>query len=660
MSDKTKVINSWFDIGIDQRPGVSQTKTLCPDCSANRTNKTEKCFSVSFEKGIANCHNCFINYVIKTQSKDFMPAIKNYSYPEFEKLPLSNTMLDFFKSRGIEERTLQYFKVSEAIQWMYEKTINKPTGNKVIEAGKTQCVAFNYYLDGVHVNTKFRGSYKRFSLVKDAKLCFYNIDAIKNSDECFIQEGEIDTMTAYQCNIFNSISVPNGAAIGANIRLEYVDNNIDFFENKKKIVIATDGDLAGRTLRDELIRRFGSDRCWTIEYPDGCKDTNEVLLKYGSDAVREMYHNAKQLPLEGVYDDETISQKAFDYYLNGPPKTDKIGYNKFDELFSFKGGELTIITGVPSHGKTTFLDQMLVRLAARHDWRTGIFSPENDLPVHVHKLICKYIGEPSRGFNKMDEIKLRIGIDFVNDHFYFMKYDEMNMDIDSILAKAKELVSRKGINSLVIDPYNCIEHKIPKGYSETQYISELLSKLTTFAKLNYIHIFLVAHPVKMEKMGNGLFEVPNLYKISGSSNFYSKTDNGIVVYLADNIVQVHIQKVKFDHVGDKGMAEFIYDKPTGRYAEIGDRFESELEQKINRDSKERRDASIGVQFDVKFVEQILAKKPEPKPLTDISKLSIHNSFDTNKEEIQEEIKKIEFQFAEDGSLKPNPDIENIF
>lgn len=653
MLNKTKVINSWFDIGIDERPGISQTKTLCPDCSESRRNKTEKCFSVSFSKGIANCHNCFINYVIKTQSKDYMPAVKNYNYPEFEKLPLSDTMIEFFKKRGIEERTLQYFKVSEANQWMYEKIIKKDTGDKLIEAGKTSCIAFNYYLDGIHVNTKFRGSYKRFSLVKDAQLCFYNIDAIRNSDECYIQEGEIDTMTAYQCDIFNSISVPNGASLGANMRLEYLDNNITFFENKKKIVIATDGDLAGRTLRDELIRRFGSDRCWTIEYPEGCKDTNEVLLKYGEQAVREMYRNAKQLPLEGVYSEESVLDKALDLYHNGHPKTDKIGYRNFDELLSFKGGELTIVTGVPSHGKTSFVDQILVRLAARHDWRVGIFSPENDLGVHIHKLICKYIGEPSRGGQRMDELKLRIGIDFVNDHFYFMKYDEMNMDIDSILTKAKELVSRKGINSLVIDPYNCIEHKIPKGYSETQYISELLSKLTTFAKLNYVHIFLIAHPVKMEKLANGLFEVPNLYKISGSSNFYSKTDNGVVVYLADNVVQVHIQKVKFDHVGDKGMAEFIYEKSTGRYAEVGEKFESELEQKVKRDLKDRKDASIGVQFDVKFVDQVLGKSIEPKQLTDISKMSIESNFD-------KPIKNTEFKYNGDGSLKPNLDIQDIF
>jgi twinkle protein len=460
--------------------------------------------------------------------------------------------------------------------------------------------------------------------VKEAKLTFYNIDAVKDKDEVYIQEGEIDTMSAYQCNIFNSVSVPNGATIGSNARLEYLDNCIDTFGNKKKIIIATDGDIAGRALRDELIRRFGAERCWIVEYPDGCKDTNEVLLKYGPDEVRRIYKEAKQVPLEGVFTGDDVRQRVFDIYDNGFPETLKAGYAEFDKLLTFRAGELTIVTGIPGHGKTTFLDQILVRLAARYDWRTAIFSPENDVALHNHKLISKFMGEPSvTGKSRLSREKLTTGIDFINDHFYFMKYDEMNTTIEGILGKAKELVIRKGINALVIDPYNCIEHKIPHGYSETQYISELLTKLTSFAKINGVHIFLVAHPTKIEKDKKTLkYEVPTLYKISGSANFFNKTDNGFTVYLdpATGTVEVHVQKVKFDFVGEKGVAVFYYDKATGRYTEPGCAYENEYELYMKRINE-------GNQASLTFNEPQETPTREQGQLTDINSLPITNSFD---------------------------------
>ena len=85
-----------------------------------------------------------------------------------------------------------------------------------------------------------------------------------------------------------------------------------------------------------------------------------------------------------------------------------------------------------------------------------------------------------------------------------------------------------------------------------------------------VHLFLVAHPTKvMKDKKTGLIEVPNLYSISGSANFYNKTSNGITVYLnrQTNKSEIHIQKVKFKHWGQVGMVEMFWDKFNGRYYE---------------------------------------------------------------------------------------------
>lgn len=625
------LIDSWVDIGLNRSRTRGTEKMKCPECSATRSNKSDKSLSVVYAMGYAKCHYCNTRYKVKDQKSTYEHR-KEYKLPTFDQLELSESSMNFFKSRGIDESGLKRYRVSDANEWMPGKD-GEHNGKKFsIKAGICPAIAFNYYFEGEHVNTKFRASQKRFKMISGAKLVFYGIDHVKKETWCAIQEGEIDTMTAYQCGIKNSISVPNGASIGSQT-LEYLDNCIDYFENKTKIIIAADGDSAGRALSAELIRRLGAERCWTIEYPEGCKDTNEVLLKYGKQAVKDMYDNASQVPIEGIASADEVSSSFFDLYDNGYPPTCKIGYPNFDQLLSFKPGELTTLTGIPSMGKSTFLDQVTVKLAARFDWKTVYFSPENELPVHTGNLIKKLTGKPTFGPERLSREHASEALKFIHDHFYFMQYNEMNTDVDGILAKTREMVSRKGINALVIDPWNCIDHQLPRGMNEGQYVSTVLSKLTSFAKINQIHIFLVAHPTKMDQdPKTGKYVAPTLYKISGSAHFFNKTYNGVTVHVdfEAEIVDVHVQKVKFEYVGHKGVAQFTYDMKTGRYREIGSSAVMDIEYDIWL--KRMRDKEIqeshGEQASITFHPEAKVHPPEeeekpsrePGQLTDINKL----------------------------------------
>jgi twinkle protein len=97
----------------------------------------------------------------------------------------------------------------------------------------------------------------------------------------------MDCLSLHEAGIHNSVSVPNGASMG-NQKLEYLDNCWEAFEGAKRIVLAVDSDAAGLSLREELARRLGKERCYTVSYPDGCKDANDVLLKHGKEAVQAL------------------------------------------------------------------------------------------------------------------------------------------------------------------------------------------------------------------------------------------------------------------------------------------------------------------------------------------------------------------------------------
>lgn len=550
-----KIFHHWNETGIDLHGRTTgNVKTQCPKCSESRKNKRDKCLSVDLQKKVWNCHNC-------AWSGGIMEEMQNkasYVRPEPRNQQFGERVEQWFKSRSISKETLEYFRITESVEFM-------PQTDK-----KSNCINFNYYRDKELVNIKFRDGAKNFKMVSKAELVFYNLDAIRGKDECIICEGEVDCMSLYEASLFNAVSVPNGASKG-NAKLEYLDNCWPYFQHMKKVVIATDGDEAGLMLREELARRIGKEVCYFIEYPEGCKDANEILLKYGKEKLNQTIRAAKQYPIEGVFTADDFRNEIEYILKHGYPKTQKIGHEGLDKLITWREGEITTITGTPGAGKSEVVDDILCRLAAQSGWRFGVCSPEKQpSTLHIIGLMKKYVGLDVWGNAKMNEFQRNKAIDFINEHFYFMAIEEISMTIDGILAKAAELVLRYGIKGLLIDPWNYIEHKIPNGYTETQYISEALTKVKSFVKKYGVHVFLIAHPTKVQKdKKTGQYEVPNLYSISGSSHFFNKTDNGMVVWrdYQSNEVFVYVQKIRFTFVGKIGYQQFKYDPKTGRYAE---------------------------------------------------------------------------------------------
>lgn len=556
---------NWEKYGISAPFGTrsGNKKVFCPQCHDERRDKRDKSLSINLATGEFHCHYCgFSGCAAEKESweREERPW-HNYApikrqKPTYKKptprpvSPISAKALAWFASRGISEQTLREMKVTEGQEWMPQKN------------GQANTVQFNYYRDGVLLNTKFRTGDKCFKLCSGAELLPYNIDGIKGQKECIITEGEMDALSFYECGRHDVVSVPNGA----NANLDYLDDYIeDYFDDKETIFIASDTDTKGVLLRDELVRRFGAERCRILEYGEGCKDANEHLQKFGKVSLLKCLESAPEIKLEGIFTVSDFESSLDALFENGMQKGVTIGHECFDRLLSFETKRLCIVTGIPGSGKSEFIDEIAERLNIRYGWRFAYFSPENaPLAYHASKLIEKFTGK------KFDKQHLTYGEyrqvkDHLEQNFYFISPSE-NFQVDTILDRAKYLVRRRGIKALVIDPYNRLESTRGK-LNETEYISELLDKLTNFAQINDILIILMAHPTKMQKNKDGEPEIPSLYDISGSANFYNKADFGIVVHRnrLDNTVEVYVKKVKFRHLGECGMALFKYNLNNGRY-----------------------------------------------------------------------------------------------
>lgn len=502
-----------------------------------------------------------VEYVAKYYNFELEKDVKEYVRPIQRLEKIHPQFIKYFEDRGISNNTLLRFKISQSFEWM-------PKAQK-----ETPVVCFNYYRNDELINIKFRGPGKDFKLAKDAELIFYNLDAIKDTDTAVIVEGEIDAMSMYEAGIYNVVSVPNGTAPRGVMRLPYLDNCAEYFIDKKQIIIATDNDEVGQNLKDELSRRFGVEKCSFVQYPNDCKDANDVLKQYGRDAVKKMIEDAQPFPIKGIVEAESLNGDLYDLWENGYPQGVKVGIESLDELISFLPGDMTTITGIPGSGKSEFTDWLMSKTSVNHGWKWAICSFENSPPVfHATKLIEKLSEKPFNKSNQgISKFELEMVMGYLNDNFFFINTNEADISIDGILSKAGELVLRKGIKGLLIDPWNYIEHKIPNGYTETQYISEVLTKIRRAARRYGIHIFLIAHPTKLSKdKSTGKYEVPTLYSISGSAHFFNKTDNGITIYrdFQTNVVTCYIQKIRWSWVGKIGFTSFNFNTLSRQYEPI--------------------------------------------------------------------------------------------
>ena len=550
-------MRTFQDYNIRIPSGTSgQVKVICPQCTPHLRkpkNRNSKDLSVDTIKGIWKCHNCGWTGSLGKEERI-------YNKPTAIELPLSEKVIAYFKGRGINENTLKFFGITEKMEWMPQK------GTEV------KTILFPYIRNKQWVNIKYRSADKDFKMVKDAELIFFNLDAIKGQNLAIITEGEIDCLSLHECGEFRAVSVPNGASKGVQ-RLEYLDNCWNNFTELEEIIIATDNDEPGIELKYELARRLGRERCKEIEYPTDCKDLNEVLIKYGQAKVLQIVRSAKPFPVEGVMELKDFEGELDNAFRFGFTAGVELGYPEFDKLLNFSTGQLTVVTGVPNSGKSAFLDQMLIRLAMQHHWVIGLCSFEKQ-PVtkHAANLLSLISGKPFYASGRMNENEYQASKEMMRQYFRWFKLRDEDSSVDGIIGRAKQLVKAEGIRALVIDPYNYIEHKRDPKQTETEYISMVLSDICNFAKDYGVHVFLVAHPTKIQKDKNTKdFEVPTLYNIAGSAHFFNKTDNGICVYRdrATNLVTVYVQKVRDRINGQIGMANFTYDVYTGRYTEVG-------------------------------------------------------------------------------------------
>lgn len=533
-------------------------KTTCPVCSETRKKKKDPCLAVWFDTGFAKCYNCGTlsfkeENTFKIEKKQYTMLDnkwKNYT-------TLSDALVQFiWKERNISQNTLNQFGITEEKQ--YQPAKQKEMNN----------IVFNYFEGENLVNKKYRSATKDFTQVKGGKPILYNINSIIGESTVYICEGEFDVLAMYEIGIKNAVSLPNGA----NDNDEYWINSEIYLKDIKKFVIATDNDEKGIEIREKIAQRLGRYRCVYLEFKG--KDANDDLK---SGELIKTIKNERRFNIGGTFTSFDMLDNILRLHENGFPDTispRKKCFGNLKDNFSIMMGQLTTITGIPSHGKSSFLDWYLLNLVQEYGFKASIYSPEHmPLELYISKHIRLAVGKPSYGQNGIEDTDIYRYVGWSKEKIYYttQQQDETG-DWDWLLNKMTEQMFTYGINIFVIDAWNKVS--MPKGLSGKEGIDTILTRLTMFCQRNNVHIFLVAHPTKMKKDEKGNYEMPTLYDVSGSADFKNQTHNGATIYRVweneatgeGGYTLFSNQKTKFDFQGEIGsIVKFNYHIPSGRY-----------------------------------------------------------------------------------------------
>jgi twinkle protein len=556
---------------VEQTRFNDQARVVCPFCGPDRRKSNSKDMTLSRKDDgavVYFCHHCDAQGSVQPKRRIQLAAVPQ---PKIVSNALSQHHYEWLAKRGISKHTADKAKLFSADKWFAR--LNKTA----------DCIGFPYYRDGALVAAKYRSfPEKDFTQDSGGAHDFFGIDHVDKGKPLVIVEGEIDALTLMEAGIENAVSVPSGAPIkvadgkvlpSEDKKFAYVWNAREIIDAVPYVVLATDQDGPGQALAEELARRIGKEKCRVAKFD--AKDLNDIFLdptRQGADSVKEVIEKAQPYPVSGLSDAGTYEDRINDLFTKGTGKGFSTGYSSVDSIYTVAPGQLTVVTGYPSSGKSNFIDQVMVNLARANDWKFAVCSFENQPEIHITRLMEIYTQKRFfEGKERMTQHERDTAFAWVKEHFLFIdSQGEEPNTLDSILDRARVAVKRMGVRGLIIDPYNYIDLN-RDNTTETEAISNMLTRVQKFCKAHDVHTFFIAHPSKINRAGVEQPR-PDGMSISGSMAWWAKTDNGITVHRQEQWVEIAVWKCRYRWVGTQGETSLLYNKTSGTYSENLDKF----------------------------------------------------------------------------------------
>lgn len=434
-----------------------------------------------------------------------------YIYPqEVSKDNDMTQVYEYMASRGISKETVDYLDIR-----------SDGEGNMV----------YNYYdTNDVLTNVKYRPARK---IRKGTNKCWaqkgadttpllFNMNRVNTSEPLTCVEGENDLAALIEAGVHNAVSVPFGAG-----NFSWIQENWDWLEQFDNIIICADNDEAGVKMQKECVYRLGSWRTKVVDIPQtvtsqftgrkvAVKDINEVLYYCGKEAVVNLIANAKDTPVPSLIDFADVKEIDLSD-IEGIT----VGINDIDkEIMRLFYSSLTILSGTPGSGKTSFLCQLAAQ-SIDQDKPVWMFSRE--MPDWLTKNWIEYILAGNRHITQFqsnsgaaywkvnEDAKREISRHYREQLMIYR--DQFSNKLQDLQTSMEDSARKYGSKLFIIDNLMTVDlDATSESMNEKQ--TEFVQWLIQFAMKYNVATVLVCHPRKLQP---GVTNV-GMYDISGTSN----------------------------------------------------------------------------------------------------------------------------------------------
>ena len=333
----------------------------CPYC--RNTTDDKNTFAINLKTGQFQCFraSCGAKGNMLTLARDFNFSLGTYVDNYYNPTKIWRRFGK--KKPKPKPKAVEYMlsrSISEEITEKYNITSRKDHENVLV---------FPFYDENDElVFVKYRntnpkeGQSKEFSERNGKPILFgmNHCDPEKN-DTLVLTEGQIDSLSCAEAGIENAVSVPTGAK-----GFTWVPYCWDFMGKFKTLIVFGDHERDQITLLDEMRIRFhGTVKHVRPEDYLDCKDANDILQKYGKEAVKHAVENAVPIENPRIIDVASVKRKSWKdvpHFDSGIQTLDKMTGGLFM-------GQLIVLTGERGQGKSTLASQI------------GISAIDNNYPV---------------------------------------------------------------------------------------------------------------------------------------------------------------------------------------------------------------------------------------------------------------------------------------
>lgn len=336
-----------------------------------------------------------------------------------------------------------------------------------------------------------------------------------------------------------------------------LDSSLDIFGS---FVLAYPATAAAT--RDDVAMRLGDTKCRWIDFTDDLPTAAAMFDELGKNDL----HNAV-MTARPMWTDEVCCMS--DVPDSGPEAVYETGIKGIDDLgIRFARPAFMPVIGPYGSGKSVLLRQLSVGLWRKHGWRTLLTSFEEKIKPRFQRDLRRHmIAKPMNLWTDEDVARADGEID---NAFRFLRRRRGDvLNLERLMNRIEYAVKVYGVDVVMIDPVNEIDHEVPNGMSKTDYMGRFIMALKALADDYNLLMIVAAHPPKdgvEKRLAKG--KLLTINDGADTAHYGNKADIGWAVWRPsmDGATLLHIDKIK-DHetMGKPTLMELILDDRMNRF-----------------------------------------------------------------------------------------------